>query len=199
MTASSLWPASSLRRKFGLAAAIVVLVIAGITGMALSIVPVPPWALDPTDPRVTLADVEREVGRYYGKPQITASDLRRKLPAEPVALFDVRTAEEFAAGHLPGAVRIDPDMTAEEFFAEHADKLAGRAAVFYCAVGVRSSVMMQRLAAARPLPKSAYNLSGGVFRWSADGGSLVAAAGEGVVHPYDAAWGELLRRETRRR
>ena len=59
--------------------------------------------------------------------------------------------------------------------------------------------MMQHLAAARPLPKSAYNLSGGVFRWSADGGSLVAAAGEGVVHPYDAAWGELLRRETRPR
>ncbi len=174
----------------------VALIVAGIAGLTLNVVPRPPWALDPTDPGVTLADVEREVGRFYGKPEISATDLRKRLSGKRIALFDVRSAEEFAAGHLPGAIHVDPDTTADGFLAAHLDKLQGREAVFYCAVGVRSAVLMQRLAGAGRMPAEAYNLRGGIFRWVADGGSLAAASGPGAPHPYNAAWGQLLHRET---
>lgn len=190
--------ASRPRRTIGLAAVVLALLAVGIKAVAFNVVVVPPWALDPTDPEVTLSDVEREVDRYYGKPAISAADVRRRLrlQAARLAIFDVRSAEEFAAGHIPGAIHIDPDMSAANFLETHADKLNGREVIFYCAVGVRSAVMMQRLASAQRLPPAAYNLRGGIFRWVADGGSLVAASGPGVAHPYDPAWGQLLRRET---
>ena len=37
----------------------------------------------------------------------TAEDLRRKLDSEDLCLIDVRPAEDFAGGHLPGAVHFD--------------------------------------------------------------------------------------------
>jgi thiosulfate/3-mercaptopyruvate sulfurtransferase len=37
----------------------------------------------------------------------TAEDLRKKLDSEDLCLIDVRPAEDFAGGHLPGAVHFD--------------------------------------------------------------------------------------------
>jgi thiosulfate/3-mercaptopyruvate sulfurtransferase len=37
----------------------------------------------------------------------TAGDLRKKLDSEDLCLIDVRPAEDFAGGHLPGAVHFD--------------------------------------------------------------------------------------------
>ena len=71
--------------------------------------------------------------------------------------------------------------------------------VFYCAVGVRSGLMLARVqpVLASKGAQAAYNLRGGIFRWHAAGRSLVAD-GTGIapttVHPYDAAWGKLLDR-----
>ena len=56
-----------------------------------------------------LADIERLAGAYLGDtdraPSITRAELARKLErAEDVLVVDVRPAEEYASGHLPGAV-----------------------------------------------------------------------------------------------
>ncbi|MFO0295392.1 MAG: rhodanese-like domain-containing protein [Rhodospirillales bacterium] len=155
-----------------------------------------PWRLDPADPRVSLDDVEREVAQRYPVPDIASATLARMLASGDVVLFDVRTAEEFAAGHLPGATRVEPGTGAEEFLAQHRARLGGAPVVFYCAVGVRSSQMMMRTLE-RIAPHATggiYNLRGGVFRWTSGGRALVRGDAPGEAHPFDAQWGQLLRR-----
>lgn len=155
-----------------------------------------PWTLDPANPGVTLADVEREVARRWQVTEIATDDLARRMQSQDVTLFDVRTVAEFELGHLQGAIRVDPDTSAEDFLAQHGDRLRGKPVVFYCAVGVRSSVMMQRLIekVATRSKAEVYNLRGGAFRWVADGQPLVAQSRPGKLHPYDDNWGKLLAR-----
>jgi rhodanese-related sulfurtransferase len=157
-----------------------------------------PWRLDPADPRVSLDDVEREVARRYPVPDIASASLARMLASGDVVLFDVRTAEEFAAGHLPGAIRVEPGTGAEEFLARHRARLGGAPVVFYCAVGVRSAQMMMRTLE-RIAPHATggiYNLRGGIFRWASGGRALVRGDAPGEAHPFDANWGQLLSRST---
>ncbi|MDX1687199.1 MAG: metalloregulator ArsR/SmtB family transcription factor [Candidatus Promineifilaceae bacterium] len=60
-----------------------------------------------------LAEVERALDAYRDRRhefrQITADELRRRLDAGEAILVDVRPAEEYAAGHLPGARSIPWD------------------------------------------------------------------------------------------
>ncbi len=136
-----------------------------------------PGLLDPANPRVTLDDVEREVVRRYRVDEVSVPTLATMLAAGTVTLFDVRTQAEFEAGHLPGAIRIEPGSSAEAILREHREKLARQAVVFYCAVGVRSShVLMETLRELAPHAGGRlYNLRGGVFRWAAEGLSLSTA------------------------
>jgi rhodanese-related sulfurtransferase len=182
-------------------------VAAAVTGALLAValtsplMTVPgPWRLDPADPHVSLEDVEREVAQRYPVPDIAPATLAGMLAGGKVVLFDVRTEEEFAAGHLPDAIRVEPGMGAEEFLRLHRDRLDGAPVVFYCAVGVRSSQMMMRTLE-RIVPhadKGVFNLRGGVFRWTADGRALVRGNRPGQAHPFDEGWGKLLTRSTTR-
>lgn len=155
-----------------------------------------PWTLDPTDPKVTLEDVEREVIRRYPVDDVLPATLAAMVAKGNVALLDVRTEEEFALGHLPGAIRVEPGSSAEEILRQHQAILKGRPVVFYCAVGVRSSqVLMQTLRELAPHTDGRlYNLRGGVFRWAAEGRPLVSGNKPGKAHPYDKDWGRLLSR-----
>ncbi|MBM3478179.1 MAG: rhodanese-like domain-containing protein [Alphaproteobacteria bacterium] len=187
------------RRVRALGAAAAIFVAAGAATTAWRLVPATgPWRLDPTDPRVSLADVEREVARRHPVPDIAPAALAPMLAGGKVVLFDVRTEEEFAAGHLPGAIRVEPGMEAGEFLGLHRDRLGVAPVVFYCAVGVRSSQMMMRTLE-RIAPHATggiYNLRGGIFRWTADGRALVRGDAQGEAHPFDANWGQLLSRST---
>jgi len=155
-----------------------------------------PWTLDPTDPRVTLEDVEREVIRRYPVPDIVPATLAAMLTRGEVTLFDVRTLEEFEAGHLPGAIRIEPGSSAADILAAHRDRLDNGPVVFYCSVGVRSSqIMSATLRQIAPYSRAGtYNLRGGVFRWTAEGRTLVKGAAQGEAHPFNESWGQLLAR-----
>jgi phage shock protein E len=62
-------------------------------------------------------------------------------PEAKVLLLDVRTAEEFAAGHIPGAVLLPYDELAAKF--READK--GRPIVVYCRSGRRSAIARETL------------------------------------------------------
>jgi rhodanese-related sulfurtransferase len=154
------------------------------------------WRLDPADPATTLADVERDVTRIYGVADIAVEPLEAALAQGAVVLFDVRTVEEYETGHLPGAIRVDPEITPEAFLARYGGLLRGRPAVFYCAVGVRSSRLMSRLISnvAALSGAEVSNLQGGAFRWVAEGRTLVVGAEPGRLHPYDEDWEQLLKR-----
>jgi rhodanese-related sulfurtransferase len=190
---------SQKTRKLVIPAMAAAILLAGAAAFMANVAPhLAPWTLDPTDPRVSLEDVEREVVRRYRVPEMTPATLAGRLPAGEVTLFDVRTAEEFETGHLPGAIRIEPGSTAEEILRLHRDRIAAGPVVFYCAVGVRSSdLMMRTLAQIAPHASAGlYNLRGGVFRWSTEGRALVSRAAPGRAHPFDENWGRLLARTT---
>lgn len=115
---------------------------------------------------------------------------------EPL-LFDVRDAVEFAVSHLAGARRIDPATSAPAFLANHASEVRGRAVVFYCSVGVRSSRLASRIQAdlRERGAEGVYNLEGGLFRWHNEGRALIDAEGAtDRIHPYNASWGRFISR-----
>lgn len=67
------------------------------------------------------------------------------LQQPTVVLIDVRTAEEFAAGSLPGATRIGHEEIAEQIGAVAPDK--DTPIVLYCRSGRRSSIAQDALQA----------------------------------------------------
>jgi len=146
---------------------------------------------DPTDPRTTLDQIERDITRIIPVAEITPRELASHL-AEYM-LFDVREPAEYAVSRLPGAIRLDPTLTLAAFIAAHGARIAGARVVFYCAVGWRSGQMLERVQSmvAQARPAAMYNLRGGMFRWRVEGLPL---AGGTEVHHFDARWGQLLRR-----
>lgn len=84
-------------------------------------------------------------------------------------ILDVRTPEEFAAGHLPDAVNIDVES------ADFTDRVSGldetEPTLVYCRTGNRSA------AAADQMVELGFsdvtNLEGGIEAWSAAGGKVV--------------------------
>lgn len=175
-------------------------VIAGAGVLALALAVGFGWGavgLDPTNPSVTLSDIEAKVDHRFGVPELTDAALVSTLEKPGTALFDVREADEYEQSHLQGATRIDPGMSADEFMATYGRELKGRTVVFYCAVGVRSGMMLARVRDKLPTTGAvaAYNLRGGIFRWHASGRPLVAQSGPAAtVHSFDPAWGQLLDR-----
>jgi rhodanese-related sulfurtransferase len=155
----------------------------------------PPRLPDPRDPAVTLADVERAIRRLHPVPHLTPEQAETLLAEGSAALFDVRADAEFREGHIAEAIRLDPATTAERFVADHGGNCAGRFVVFACSVGLRSARMAERVADALSAfaPAAVANLSGGLFRWEAEG-RRPALPG---LHQFDAGWGALLERTLR--
>jgi rhodanese-related sulfurtransferase len=124
-------------------------------------------------------------------PQLRADDLARqlKLPAAGrPALIDVRSRDEFAVSHLPGAVRA---QSSREIKTVVRDIPATRPLVLYCSVGIRSSEAAQALLDSGRT--NVFNLQGSIFQWANEGRVVVSnGTPVTVVHPYNARWGRLL-------
>ena len=91
--------------------------------------------------------------------KIAYGDLVRLLASkEAPLLLDVRTAEEYSAGHIPGAVLAPYDRLEADF--KEVDK--GRPIVLYCRSGRRSAIARQTL-----LAMGYSNLAdfGGISNW----------------------------------
>ncbi len=87
---------------------------------------------------------------------------RRDAGTAPVVI-DVRTAEEYATGHIPGAVNIPHDQIADrisEVEAEHGVAL-------YCMVGPRAR--MGEAALLGSGYTSVFHIEGGLAAWQASG------------------------------
>ena len=86
-------------------------------------------------------------------------------------MLDVRTPEEYAAGHLPGAVNIPHGELAARIA-----ELAGareRDVVVYCRTGVRAAAALEVLGKAGF--KRLFHLKGDYTRWSEEKRPVVAS------------------------
>lgn len=82
-----------------------------------------------------------------------------------IAILDVRTAKEFADGHVAGAVNIDVNQTD---FAQKIDQLdRSKTYIVYCRSGRRSSKAVGIMATKGF--KNLYNVSDGFLGWNKNG------------------------------
>lgn len=92
--------------------------------------------------------------------------------AEPgITVIDVRTAAEYASGHLAGAVNID--VSDDGFDAKVGELAKDGTYLVYCHSGNRSAAAADRMADLGFT--TIYNLTGGVTDWQANGGALVTS------------------------
>jgi rhodanese-related sulfurtransferase len=86
-----------------------------------------------------------------------------------VIVLDVRTPEEFSAGHLPNAININLEGAD---FAGEVSKLDKNATVaVYCRSGNRSGVATEQMAELGFVDM--YDMQGGILDWEAAGGPVV--------------------------
>lgn len=127
--------------------------------------------------------------------QITTEELARRIATgEKVTLFDVRSAEEYQAGHLPGAEWIEEGTPAE--IAIGRLKASPGEPVLYCSVGYRAAQMAEALSDAGWT--NATVLRGSIFQWVEEGREIQTTAGEvPVVHPHSYNYTHLVAAEKR--
>jgi rhodanese-related sulfurtransferase len=128
------------------------------------------FSLMRTVARVHSADVDRALSAYLGGAglgdveEVTRDELLDRLGSGSLVLIDVRPVEEFAAGHIPGAVSVPfGDLT------RHLPELAGAGdVVAYCrgAYCVMAHDAVRLLAAAGV---SARRLQDGMLEWRTSG------------------------------
>lgn len=91
-------------------------------------------------------------------------EFAKLIKSKDVCLIDVRTAEEFAEGHIPGALNIDMHLT--DFVEKCLDVLQpGQTAALYCRSGRRSKVAAEALAKKWPAVRE---LNGGFINWDGE-------------------------------
>jgi rhodanese-related sulfurtransferase len=97
-------------------------------------------------------------------PDISATELhaRRESEAAPLVI-DVRTPEEYASGHIPGAVNIPFDQVAQRI----SELDAPHGVTLYCMVGPRARKGEAALLDAGY--ETVFHLDGGLAAWQAAG------------------------------
>ena len=98
-------------------------------------------------------------------PSITAAELSaRRAAGDAPVVIDVRPAEEYAAGHIPGALNIPFDQVAERI----SEVDAPHGVALYCMVGPRARKGESALLGAG-YTAAVLHLDGGMAAWKAAG------------------------------
>lgn len=108
-------------------------------------------------------------GRSASGQTLDAAGFTELVATPGVVVLDVRTPEEFASGHLPGAVNLDIQAPGFTQGLEGLDKAATYAV--YCRSGNRSQAALDAMAQAGFA--DAHHLGGGIGAWQAAGGEVV--------------------------
>ncbi len=120
---------------------------------------------------------------------------RRLMTDNRVVLLDVRSAEEFAISHIPGAIRVDPLAKNTIGIIAVVGSLEGKVVVAYCSIGLRSSRLLVRIGQALK-DKGAtglHNMRGGVFQWRNEKRPLIVNSVPTLrIHPYSMGWRQYL-------
>ncbi|MGE3192019.1 MAG: ArsR/SmtB family transcription factor [Microbacteriaceae bacterium] len=119
-----------------------------------------------------LVEVDRLVRDHYRDRDVLEPVPREQLQArvrdESVVVLDVRSAEEYAAGHLPGAVSIPLEELAERLIELPADT-----EIVACCRGPYCVYSYEAVEILRPHGLSARRLDGGFSEWLAAGLPIV--------------------------
>lgn len=95
--------------------------------------------------------------------EIGAKDLAAMVAANEALVIDVREADEFAAGHIPGAVNVP----LSRFQPSQLPDAGGRTLVLNCLGGKRSGMALDQCQAAQSAVDA--HLAGGFNAWQAAG------------------------------
>lgn len=95
--------------------------------------------------------------------EVSAHDLAQMLEAGEAMVVDVREPDEFAAGHIPGAV----NMPLSDFQPSRLPEAEGKALVLNCVGGKRSGMALDKCAAAQAMVDT--HLAGGFTAWQEAG------------------------------
>jgi rhodanese-related sulfurtransferase len=166
---------------------------------ALRLMGRPAWARPAPGPD-PLRDVAADVAaRHPQVAHLSPAEVAARLLEFPrhTIVFDVREPYEYAVSHIGGAHLMPPgatvDAVRQAFAAAWRQPPSAGLAIFYCAVGVRSSALASRCQVALSSDIKLANLAGGVFRWSNEARSLTSATGATTaVHPYNRHWSRFL-------
>ncbi|MBK9010989.1 rhodanese-like domain-containing protein [Novosphingobium sp.] len=93
--------------------------------------------------------------------EISAQELAAMLQAETALVIDVREADEFASGHIPGAI----NMPLSTFQPSRLPDSGGKVIVLSCLGGKRSAMALGKCANARSAVDT--HLAGGFGAWQA--------------------------------
>lgn len=146
----------------------------------------------------SLSAVELLIAARYPISNISAEDLHQQLSGSSqhsYIVFDVREEEEYNMSHIASAIHVDPKTNEAEFLSTFSNRIADKNLVFYCSVGERSSLFIERVqeACKKSAAASVSNLRGGIFRWYNEGFPVVNASGTtNEIHPFNALWGTLV-------
>jgi rhodanese-related sulfurtransferase len=119
--------------------------------LALLAMPAAVWAAD------------EEKKKPAETPKITLEEFEKRKAEPDTVVIDVRSPEEFAAGHVPGAVNVP--IIADDFDAKVKALDKDKTYLVHCAAGVRSARATKKMA---DLPKL-FDFSGGMNAWKKAG------------------------------
>jgi len=99
--------------------------------------------------------------------QVSATEFRSSVQSPDVVLLDIRTPEEYAEGHLPGAINLD--FYAPDFASQLASLDKSKSYSLYCRSGSRSGEALHLM---RQLEfTDVAELRGGILAWQSQGQS----------------------------
>ena len=104
--------------------------------------------------------LDRKQGRHR---EVTVSQLAALLRSDGAIVVDVREPDEFASGHIPGAI----NMPLSEFRASQLPDPGDKLLVLNCAAGRRSALALDKCATARAEIDT--HLAGGFGAWRSAG------------------------------
>ena len=112
----------------------------------------------PLETSASLETAAPVVPEYH---KITAEEAKARMDSgDPLLIVDVRTAEEYASGHVPGAINVPNEGILDEMPVELPDKNAE--ILVYCRSGRRSSDASHKLVA---MGYTAVYDFGGIIDW----------------------------------
>src|SRR5574344_72278 len=100
-----------------------------------------------------------DMGGEYHK--ITAKEAKAMMDKGGVTVVDVRTLDEYNAGHIPGAVLVPLQMIETDALSTLKDKNA--VLLVYCRTGIRSANASRKLIEMGYA--NVYDIAGGITQW----------------------------------
>ena len=138
---------------------------------------------------------------------MSTSDLSDKLASHATVTVDARPENEHNVSHIEGAIRVADDAPDSDIknFIENLPASDNLDIVCYCSVGYRSSVLARRLQKEIDIREmgdklKVYNLEGSIFKWANENRPMVDGCERTTrfAHPYNTAFGMVLRSELRK-